>query len=714
MSAFEEHIKAEKAVNAGSEFKSLDEGIDISDDQSILRAYEVPNSATPGSSPIYRHPFAKDELVTTPHPSFRTPYDAIGFCLEVYADRPFLGQRVFDKATGTFGNQFEWITYKQTWDVVNLIGAGLIDLHHRAFPGEDVKHSHFSVAIYAPNRPEWRLTELASVLYSCPSVALYDTLGPDSVKYILEHSQAPVAVVSFDKISDVLRAVTLSSTNSGTADGQQQSVQLIKDWAASLGILLVDWKELLEIGRTCHNKYPHVQPQPEDVASVVYSSGTSGTPRGCLILHRNIVASAGAAVASNMRPKCELVMLSYLPLAHVYGRAAEILTMLLGGRIGYWCNDHTRLIEDLQILKPTLFASVPRVLNKIYDRILASTVEAPRSRGLICRKAFRDKLANLEAGLGNKHWLWDSLIFWQVRAVLGGRIELITSGSAPIDQKVINGLRVALVCDIVEGYGQTETSSISCFTQKGEFIAGHVGIPAPCNEIKLVDVPDLGYFATDKPHPRGEICIRGGNVFGGYHRDEAATRQALGTEGWLYSGDIGRINEDGTLTIIDRKKALVKLAQGEYVATEAVENVYMLSILVEQMYVHGNSLESQLVGVIVPDEDNFVPWARNIVKDRPAPNCSGVWVYRELCKEVDVRKALMKALDKIAKERKLAGFEQVKAIRIEPELMSIENGLFTPTMKIKRHECAKYYAKQIKEMYEELHAAIPKAAAFEL
>ncbi|KAI8869438.1 acetyl-CoA synthetase-like protein [Ramicandelaber brevisporus] len=672
---------------------------------SLTRPHVVPNSAKPGSSQILRHPLAADDLVQTTDPDMKTCYEAMLMAVGIYADRPFLGQRPFDKNTGTFGG-FEWITYAEAWETAKLLGSGMMALYDRAHPPEQssstspsTSSSTFNVGIYAPNRPEWRISELACVCYNCPSVALYDTLGPDSVHYILDHSQVPVVVASFDKIADILRVanklpllkVLVCMDEWSDVVGRPVKF-LIKDWAASLGIVIVDWKEVLELGKASAAKYPHVPPTEDDLATICYSSGTSGTPSGCLIYHRNVVAGATAAIVSDMIPDgLELVLLSYLPLAHVYGRGSEVMVMILGGRIGYWCNDHTRLIEDLQMLKPTIFPSVPRVLNRIYDRIIASTVEAPRLRGVICRKAFGDKLANLKAGLGNKHRLWDTIIFSQVRAVLGGRIELIISGSAPIDQKVLDVLRVALVCTVVEGYGQTESSSVTSFTRLNEFKAGHVGIPAPCCEVKLVDVTEMGYLVTDKPHPRGEICIRGNNVFGGYYRNEAKTRETLDEDGWLHSGDIGRINDDGTISIIDRKKALIKLAQGEYVATEAVENVYSLSTLVEQMYVHGNSLESQLVAIIVPDEDSFVAWSRKLVHD------------------TDVRKALLKELDKIGKEHKLGGFEQVKAIRIESEMMSIENGLFTPTMKIKRHECAKYYARQIKEMYDELRAITPKS-----
>lgn len=280
-----------------------------------------------------------------------------------------------------------------------------------------------------------------------------------------------------------------------------------------------------------------------------------------MLTHGNFVSALSASYQS-FGGTAEDSSISYLPLAHIFGRVCDMLCLCIGGRLGYFAGDMNLLVEDIQEMKPTIFATVPRLLNRVYGKIVASTVNAPGATGALARRGIATKLANLEAGKGYTHPFWDRLIFNKVKSALGGHVRIMVTGSAPIGKDVMQFLRVALCCDIREGYGATETCAASTIHYPNEFKAGHIGAPFTCNEVKLVDVPEMDYLSTD-PYPRGEICIRGPNVFKGYYKDEEKTRESIDEEGWFHTGDVGMINERGSIVIIDRKKNIFKLAQGE-------------------------------------------------------------------------------------------------------------------------------------------------------
>lgn len=419
-----------------------------------------------------------------------------------------------------------------------------------------------------------------------------------------------------------------------------------------------------------------------------------------MLTHRNFV-SALAATYTNVGGTSDDICISYLPLAHIFGRISDALLLTLGGRIGFFSGDMNTLVEDIQVLKPTVFPSVPRLLNKIYGKLVASTVQASGVTGALARRAVDAKLSNLEAGKGFTHSFWDRLIFNKVKQALGGNVRIIVTGSAPIGQDVIQFLRVAFCCEIREGYGATETCATTTVHYENENKAGHVGGPFPCNEIKLVDVPEMNYLSTD-PCPRGEICVRGPNVFKGYYKDEEKTRECIDEEGWFHTGDIGMINEIGAFVIIDRIKNIFKLAQGEYIAPEKIENVYSKDPLIGQIYLHGDSLQSSLVAIIVPDAD-----ALNALIAARLPHVSAKKLsYIELCKLPEVNELVLAQMNHTGKKAKLRGFEFAKAIYLESEAFSIENDLLTPTFKVKRSHAKKKFEAQITKLYEHVNSQV--------
>ncbi|KAJ1674635.1 medium-chain fatty acid-CoA ligase faa2 [Spiromyces aspiralis] len=673
-------------------------------------SYIVPGTGGPGET----HRFKE----------IKTVYEVFEYARKEYSDRPYLGHRPFDPATKTYG-QYVWETYHQVGQRVDNVASGLAYAYEQwVKPGcTNHQNTKWHVGIYAINRPEWRITEFSCYARNLVTVALYDTLGISSVEYIINHAEIPIVVCSLDKVSRLLklapnlpnlRCIISMDSFGAAATGNDptplpspfniSSVRVLTQWAESLGIKLLGFNEIEAIG--VNNPSPHIPPTPEDILTICYTSGTTGTPKGVVSIHRNYTSSA-RSMAFHVDPsRLDHSIISYLPLAHCYQRCLEFLITMIGARIGYYTGDVTRILDDMHALAPTFFTSVPRLLNRIYDKLVSATVLAPGLSGVIARKAVADKLANLENGNGVTHAFWDRIIFRKIRAVLGGRVELIVSGSAPLEPKVMQFLRIAFCCEVTEGFGQTETSAFGLTLPREVYSTGTIGIPSPGIEIKLVDIPDMNYFSSDKPCPRGELCLRGDIVFTGYYKDPENTAKALTADGWVHTGDVARINPDGTFSIIDRKKNIFKLSQGEYVAPEKLESTYTNNPLVQQIAVLGRSTESSLVAVVVPNPETFVPWALKqggFASNTNAGVQSVEPPLEVLCRHPGINEAMVAELEATARKANLTGFERIKAIHLEHRPFDVEtNGLLTPTMKLKRHDALKYYAKEIDRMYEQI------------
>jgi long-chain acyl-CoA synthetase len=317
-------------------------------------------------------------------------------------------------------------------------------------------------------------------------------------------------------------------------------------------------------------------------------------------------------------------------------------------------------------------------------------------------RALQAKAEGLKYGR-MKHHFYDTLIFNKLKRGLGmDCLRFMGSGSAPLSEHVMIFFRSVLGIPVVEGYGQTEGAGAATVSHMDDLATqGHVGGPTGMAEIVLVDVPEMGYFHTDREHRgqpcrgRGEICMRGPSVFQGYYKDPQKTRETIDEEGWLHSGDIGLWRPDGNLQIIDRKKNIFKLSQGEYVAPEKIENILINSSLIGQCFVYGDSLQSTLVGLVVPDEQPVRLWAQ-----KHAPELAQA-PWQELCQSPALKAAILKEIDRLSKDAQLHGFEIVRSIAIIPDLFSVDNELLTPTFKMKRQQIRDRYLAELQRLYNE-------------
>ncbi len=562
-----------------------------------------------------------------------------------------------------------------------------------------------AVGLYSVNCRDWALVDAALHAHALVAVPLYDTLGEDAVRYIAEHAglaavacsveTAPVLLATL-AAADAPRAVRLVVVF-GLPPGSPPP-PAPPGWAGT--VLTLDGVRAL--GASSPSPPPPTRPRPADTALLCYTSGTTGVPKGAVLTHGALVANAaGSRAVANLGGPGD-VHISYLPLAHIYERVNFLGATYAGVSVGFYSGDVATLLDDVLTLQPTIFASVPRLWNRIYDKVLAGVKESSPLARRLFEAAYAHRKAALEAGRdgGLVGAFWDRLVFSKIRAKVGGRVRLMTTGSAPIAAEVLDFLRVAFGATVLEGYGMTETGCTITLTWPAERSAGHVGGPLPCCEVKLVDIPEMAYLASDTPHPRGEVCVRGPSLFAGYYKDAAQTADVLGPDGWLHTGDVGEWLPGGRLRIIDRKKNIFKLAQGEYIAPEKIEGVYGRCPLVAQTFVYGDSLRAELVAVVVPDPDTVLPWARErgLVPAGAGPDEA----VRKVCASPAAAAAVHAAMVAEGRAAKLRGFEQVAAITLTPSPFSVENGLLTPTFKVKRAAAEKAFAGAIGAMYARL------------
>jgi len=404
---------------------------------------------------------------------------------------------------------------------------------------------------------------------------------------------------------------------------------------------------------------------------------------------------------------------SYLPLAHSFEAAVITCCIYNGARIAFWAGNIKTIARDWTEIRPTVMFGVPRIYNKTYDKVkLKVAADGGLKKWLFDKAELNSK--ELIRQNGKRSTFYDNLIWNKVAEQIGfDRVKILASGAAPLPPHVAEFLRIACPkAVVVQGYGLTETCAVSFFTSFTDSNLGHIGVPIDNIEYRLVDAPECDYFVADQPYARGEIQLRGPTLMNGYFKNEQATKKALAQNGWFSTGDIGRINPNGTLSIIDRRKNMFKTAMGEYIASEKVENVYTKAPSVNQIWIYGNSYKSFVVAVVVPDPLWLVP----ILKEKKLWNDEKLTVatkpYNDKFKKIaqqnyeTIKKIIINDIKPIENQSDLKKFEKVRDYHIEFELdhllqgFNVDNNTLTPTFKKKRPQLLKKYVDIIKQLYK--------------
>lgn len=575
-----------------------------------------------------------------------------------------------EKVNGTYRS----ITYQEMKERVEQVAVFLLNSN---------LESGDRVALLSENRSEWPIVDMGIITAGFVNVPIYPTLTASQIAYILNDSGSKGIVVSsslqLDKVRSLLKdCPTLAfiiCLNDCPDDLQLGNVRLI-DYKS----VLAEGERLMESKRTELEARRQLA-KPSDTVSIVYTSGTTGNPKGVMLSHLNFASNAMAA-AEAMGFNHKQTSLSFLPLSHVLERTVNYVMQYCGATIAYAESIDT-IGENLQEVQPSAFVAVPRVFEKIYTRIIQNIEnEKPLKRKIFYWALEVGKQAAiystqgkpLPTALAAKHKLADKLVFGKIKARTGGKIEFAVSGGAPL-MKELAEFFFAVGINIYEGYGLTETSPVISFNRPNYVKLGTVGQVLKEFEVKIAD--------------DGEILARGPNIMQGYFNNPEATAEVINHDGWFHTGDIGEIDDEGYLKITDRKKEILVTSNGKNVAPQPVENALKASPYIEQAILVGDN-QKYMGALIYP---NYEALTKMATEDGIKANSP-----EEMSKSEHIQAFLRKEIDTLTRD--FARYEQVKKFALLSEEMTQENGCLTPTLKPKRRVIRDMYKDKIASLFE--------------
>ncbi|KAH7816790.1 long-chain acyl-CoA synthetase [Monocercomonoides exilis] len=547
-------------------------------------------------------------------------------------------------------------------------------------PTDPTTHNNGLSAAPDPQEEFKKFTGKLGTLYGLPIQPLVeeeDGTTNDSGKAAESSSATP------ESSSSSSASASSSSTDSTSASSQPLS---------NLHYRLFTWDEIVAHGAKNHVEAE--RPKSDDILSIMYTSGTTGVPKGVILKNSNLLSTVTAGFIAGMDVFTpEDSYYAYLPLAHVFERLIEYALLIMGSKIGYYSGDTRELVAEINVLKPTLFVGVPRILNRVYESFVAGVEKMGGCARGIFNTCFDKKKKAHKENRNDTPWL-DKLVFNKTKEKLGGKLVFVMCGSAPLNPKVHEYLQCVLSLPIQCGYSMTETTCSGAIPKYPAFNTfGHCGPVMSSVETKLVSVPEMDYDAARR---EGEILMRGPAVFHGYFRDPWQSREAFTEDGFVKSGDIGRFDEEGNLYVVDRKKNIFKLAQGEYIAPEVTEAVYLRSEYVEQVFVHGESEWRYSVALVCPRAATVQKWA-----EAAHPEWKGV-EWSELTQKPELKKMLLQELTMVGKAAGLNSYQMAHNIIVMDKPFSEE--YVTPSLKLKRFLIIKNYRNALTNCYSEIQA----------
>uniref|UniRef100_A0A3Q3DIM8 long-chain-fatty-acid--CoA ligase n=1 Tax=Hippocampus comes TaxID=109280 RepID=A0A3Q3DIM8_HIPCM len=587
--------------------------------------------------------------------------------------------------------KYHWLSYKEALSAASQFGYGLAAL------GQKPKHN---IAIFCETRAEWMLAALGCFMQNFTLATFYSTLGGPAIAQGLNETEVTHIITSTKLLETRLKPILVKVPKLHCIIIVDNTPTSWPDYPS--GISIHNMADVQRLGARPENAIcEQIQPITSDIAVIMYTSGSTGDPKGAMISHSNIIAAiiGLAERIPNLSEKDTYI--GYLPLAHVLELSAELVCLAHGCRIGYsspltLADQSAKIMKgtkgDVTILQPTLMAAVPEIMDRLYKNVMAKVEEMNSVQQTLFTLAYKYKLDQLNKGYSTP--LCDKLVFSKIRALLGGRVRVLFSGGAPLSADTQRFMNVCFCCPVGQGYGLTETCGAGTISQVWDYSTGRVGSPLVCCEIKLKDWVEGGYLNIDKPYPRGEILIGGPNVTMGYYKNRGDQSDFFVDESgqrWFCTGDIGEFHEDGCLKIIDRKKDLVKLQIGEYVPLGKVEATLKNCPLVDNICAYAKSDKTYVIAFVVPNQKHLQALADQY-------GVSGT--LEELCKDQVMEELVLKVITEAAVAAQLVSFEIPRKIHLSPDPWTSDKGLVTDAFKLKRRELEMHYRNEIARMYD--------------
>jgi len=557
------------------------------------------------------------------------------------------------------------MTYAELRTAASEVACGLVALGVAA--GD-------RVAILSSTRPEWTVADIGVLLAAGVVVPIYYTNSPGECAYVLAHSGArvvlcedPDQLAKIEAVADECPELQTRVLMTGSADGVETLDELRERGRREVeGSVLAMRRAAVA---------------PDDLATIVYTSGTTGPPKGCMLTHANLL-SAGTMYRDRLELDSTTSLYMFLPLAHVLARVAQFVVLNVGGTIVFWRGDPRKIVDELAEAGPTHFATVPRVLEKVHTKVMSTAEESSRLRGEVFKRAIsegerrqaRRRQGRPPSSLDRvRYGLADKLVLSKVRAAFGPNLKVVLTGAAPISEKILDFFDACGVLAL-EGYGLTETCAASTVNTVREHRFGTIGRPLPGADVRVAE--------------DGELLLRGPHVFPGYYADPESTAAAL-DDGWLLTGDLGEVDADGYVRITGRKKDLIITSNGKNVSPSNIEDQLRETRFVSQAVVFGDN-RPYLVALLTIDPDE----ARALAERVGAPSAD----MKALSEHPGAREELQRAVDAV--NAKFARIEQIKKFAILDHDLTTAAGELTPTLKLKRPVVSERYGAIAQALYD--------------
>lgn len=675
----------------------------------------VGSEDVPGETRTRRITIAEKELATQPIEGIDTVYDILAYSARTYGDKNAFGERevvavheeekevkkmvdgkqVTEKKKWQYFqlSEYKYLTFTQLKERADAIGKGLADIGLK-------KGDIFNV--YAATSINWQLVAFACSSISVTIATAYDTLGESGLTHSLNEPEC-AGVFTNAELFPVLCKVLVNTPTIKFIiyDGTPKPDLLEKLKATRDGLTVLALDEIRTRGQAINISEEEAKarlPESKDVHCIMYTSGSTGAPKGVVITHSNLVAALGGVyklLSHHLR--ADDTFLAFLPLAHILEYVVELILVFVGVTFGYGkiktlTDASVRHCKgDIKEFRPSIMVGVPAIWETIRKGILTQV----NAGGAVKKTIFHGSVKIKKAGVPGLTQLVDSVVLSQIKAATGGKLRLALNGGSAMSRETHEFLNTVLVT-VLQGYGMTESCGMCAILPPELMSYGNVGLPVPCVEIKLLDVPDAGYLSTNNP-PQGEVCIRGPSTIKEYYKrpDLNSDPTIFTSDGWLRTGDVGQWNPNGTLSVIDRIKNLVKLQSGEYIALERLETTYKSCNLVNNICVYGSPNARQPMAIIIPHEAQLRQFIQAQEPDGVDPNAS----LHDLCENETVRSLVLNGCNAAGKKSGFKPLELLETVVLTPDEWTPESGLVTAAQKLQRKKILETFKAEVKKVY---------------